>query len=113
MKGPLITSSAELTPFPGLSYAPEETNYIVPDVYVRKFDGEYEIRLNDDDLPQLKLSSLYQDLLKNDTSLEKESRQYISEKLKNADWFIKSLYPAAADHRQGDGVHPAFPDGFL
>jgi RNA polymerase sigma-54 factor len=83
---------AELTPFPGLSYAPEETNYVVPDVYVRKFDGEYEIRLNDDDLPQLKLSSLYQDLLKNDTTLEKESRQYISEKLKNADWFIKSLF---------------------
>ena len=83
---------AELTPYPGLSYAKEETNYIVPDVYVRKFDGEYVIRLNDDDLPQLKLSSLYQDLLKNDKTLEKESRQYINEKLKNADWFIKSLY---------------------
>lgn len=82
----------ELTPFPGLSYATEETNYVVPDVYVRKFDGEYVIRLNDDDLPQLKLSSLYQDLLQNDKTLEKESRQYISEKLKNADWFIKSLY---------------------
>ncbi len=83
---------AELTPYPGLSYATEETNYIVPDVYVRKFDGEYVIRLNDDDLPHLKLSSLYQDLLKNDKTLEKESRQYINEKLKNADWFIKSLY---------------------
>ncbi len=83
---------AELSPYPGLSYATEETNYIVPDVYVRKFDGEYVIRLNDDDLPHLKLSSLYQDLLKNDTTLEKESRQYINEKLKNADWFIKSLY---------------------
>jgi len=83
---------AELTPYPGLSYATEETNYVVPDVYVRKIDGEYVIRLNDDDLPQLKLSSLYQDLLKNDPNLEKESRQYINEKLKNADWFIKSLY---------------------
>ncbi len=83
---------SELTPFPGLSYATEETNYVVPDVYVRKIDGEYVIRLNDDDLPQLKLSSLYQDLLQNDKTLEKESRQYISEKLKNADWFIKSLY---------------------
>ncbi len=82
----------ELTPYPGLSYATEETNYVVPDVYVRKIDGEYVIRLNDDDLPQLKLSSLYQDLLQNDKTLEKESRQYISEKLKNADWFIKSLY---------------------
>lgn len=83
---------AELTPFPGLSYATEETNYVVPDVYVRKIDGEYVIRLNDDDLPQLKLSSMYQELLKNDKTLEKESRQYLNEKMKNADWFIKSLY---------------------
>lgn len=83
---------AELTPFPGLSYATEETNYVVPDVYVRKIEGEYFIRLNDDDLPQLKLSSMYQDLLKNDKTLEKESRKYLNEKMKNADWFIKSLY---------------------
>lgn len=83
---------AELTPFPGLPYATDQTNYIVPDVYVRKIDGEYVIRLNDDDLPRLKLSSVYQELLKNDTTLAKESRLYINDKLKNADWFIKSLY---------------------
>jgi len=83
---------AELTPFPGLPYATEETNYIVPDVYVRKIEGEYIIRLNDDDLPRLKLSSLYQDLLQSNKDMEKESRHYINDKLKNADWFIKSLY---------------------
>jgi RNA polymerase sigma-54 factor len=84
--------TSELTPFPGLPYATDQTNYIVPDVYVRKIDGEYVIRLNEDDLPRLKLSSLYQDLLQNDKDLEKQSRQYINDKLKNADWFIKSLY---------------------
>jgi RNA polymerase sigma-54 factor len=84
--------TSELTPFPGLPYATEDTNYIVPDVYVRKIDGEYVIRLNDDDLPRLKLSSVYQDLLQYDKDLAKESKQYLSEKLKNADWFIKSLY---------------------
>ena len=83
---------AELTPFPGLPYATEETNYIVPDVYVRKIEGDYIIRLNDDDLPRLKLSSLYQDLLQSNKDMEKESRHYINDKLKNADWFIKSLY---------------------
>ncbi len=83
---------AELTPYPGLPYATDQTNYIVPDVYVKKIDGEYVIQLNDDDLPRLKLSSAYQDLLKNDKTLEKESRQYLSNKMKNADWFIKSLY---------------------
>jgi RNA polymerase sigma-54 factor len=48
---------AELTPYPGLPYATEDTNYIVPDVYVKKIDGEFVIQLNDDDLPHLKLSS--------------------------------------------------------
>jgi RNA polymerase sigma-54 factor len=31
-------------------------------------------------------------MLKKEKSLAKESRQYIQDKLKNADWFIKSLY---------------------
>lgn len=84
--------TSELTPFPGLPYATEDTNYVVPDVYVRKIDGEYVIRLNDDDMPRLKLSSVYQDLLQYDKELAKESKQYLNEKLKNADWFIKSLY---------------------
>lgn len=84
--------TSELTPFPGLPYAKDDTNYVVPDVYVRKIDGDYVIRLNDDDMPRLKLSSVYQDLLQYDKTLAKESKQYLSEKLKNADWFIKSLY---------------------
>ncbi len=83
---------AELTPFPGLPYATDTTNYVVPDVYVRKVDDEYVIQLNDEDIPRLKLSSLYQDMLKKENNLAKESRQYIQDKLKNADWFIKSLY---------------------
>lgn len=82
----------ELTPFPGLPYATDNTNYIVPDVYVEKIDGEYIIRLNDDDLPRLKLSTHYQELLRDNKEMEKTSRHYISDKLRNADWFIKSLY---------------------
>ncbi|PID74543.1 MAG: RNA polymerase sigma-54 factor [Deltaproteobacteria bacterium] len=83
---------AELTPFPGLPYNNDDTSYIAPDVYVRLIDGEYVIQLNDEDLPRLKLSSEYQALLNDDRPLSKESRQYLSSKLKNADWFIKSLY---------------------
>jgi len=86
-----ITSN--LTPYPGLPYSDEATNYIVPDVYVRKIDGEYVIRLNDDDLPRLKLSSYYQDLVENSSpSTPKASKNYIAEKLKSAEWFIKSIH---------------------
>jgi len=84
--------TSELSPFPGLPYSNENTNYIVPDVYVQKIDGEYIIRLNDDDLPRLKLSTHYQELLRDGREMEKKSKNYISEKLRNADWFIKSLH---------------------
>ncbi len=84
--------TSELTPYPGLPYSNDSTNYIIPDVYVRKIDGEYIIRLNDDDLPRLKVSSYYHDLLHSDTVLQKDSKNYIADKLKSAEWFIKSIH---------------------
>lgn len=84
--------TSELTPFPGLPYATEATNYIVPDVYVIKVDDEYIIRLNDDDLPNLKLSDDYVEMLQKKGELQKESRSYVVDKVKSAEWFIKSLY---------------------
>ncbi|MCB2216871.1 RNA polymerase factor sigma-54 [Desulfofustis glycolicus] len=85
--------TANLTPFPGLPYAEEATNYIVPDVYVEKIDGEYVIKLNDDDLPKLKVSSYYQDLLQATTpTTTKESKTYIADKVKSAEWFIRSIH---------------------
>ncbi len=85
-----ITSS--LTPYPGLPYSKDPINYIVPDVYVRKVDGEYIISLNDEDLPKLKVSSYYQDLVEEQLNQQAESQKYLKEKLKNAEWFIKSIY---------------------
>lgn len=84
--------TSELSPYPGLPYAEESTNYIVPDVYVKKIDGQYVVQLNDDDLPHLKLSSHYQKLLESNTAMQRDSRAYIKEKLKDAEWFLKSLH---------------------
>lgn len=85
--------TTNLTPFPGLPFAQEATSYIVPDVYVQKIDGEYVIKLNDDDLPNLKVSTYYQELMKScPPSTPKESRNYIAEKVKSAEWFIKSIH---------------------
>lgn len=82
--------TSELSPYPGLPYAEESTNYIVPDIYVKKIDGQYVVQLNDDDLPRIKLSTHYQELLQSG-AMQKDSRAYIKEKLKDADWFLKSL----------------------
>ncbi len=85
--------TSELTPYPGLPYSNETTNYVVPDVYVRKIDGEFVIHLNEEDIPNLKLSSQLQELLQSEEGeIEKKSKAYIREKLKDAGWFIKSLH---------------------
>jgi RNA polymerase sigma-54 factor len=84
--------TSELTPYPGLPYNNEATNYIIPDVYVRNIDGKFVIHLNEDDIPNLKLSSDLQELLHSGENVEKDSKKYIREKLKDAGWFIKSLH---------------------
>ena len=81
----------ELTPYPGNEFSNEQTNYVVPDVYVYKIDDEFVIQLNDEGLPQLQLSSEYQQLLKQKNALSAESRGYLRENKRNAEWFIKSI----------------------
>ncbi len=81
----------ELTPYPGNEFSNEQTNYVVPDVYVYKIDGEFVIQLNNDGLPRLHLSDQYQELIKQKKKMAKESRDYLQEKKRSALWFIKSL----------------------
>lgn len=81
----------ELTPYPGNEFSNEQTNYVVPDVFVYKIDGEFVIQLNDEGLPQLQLSSEYQQLLKQKNALSSESKSYLRENKRNAEWFIKSI----------------------
>ncbi len=80
-----------LDPHPGLAYSNEQTRYIAPDVYVRKINGEYVVQINDEELPNLQLSSEVRHIL-DDKEIDKKSRQYLTDKLKNADRFIKSLH---------------------
>ncbi len=82
---------SSLTPYPGNEFSNEQTNYVVPDVYVYKIDDEFVIQLNNDGLPNLQLSEDYQKLIKEKKELNPESRGYLQEKKRNAQWFIKSL----------------------
>ncbi len=41
-----VTLIQSLTPYPGNEFSNEQTNYVVPDVYVFKIDGEFVIQLN-------------------------------------------------------------------
>ncbi|HDL98368.1 MAG TPA: RNA polymerase sigma-54 factor, partial [Desulfobacteraceae bacterium] len=81
---------AGLTPYPANEFTNEQTYYIVPDVYVFKVENEFVIQLNDEGLPNLQLSEEYLALLKT-KKLNSESRGYIREKRRSAQWFINSI----------------------
>jgi RNA polymerase sigma-54 factor len=85
----IITS---LEPKPGRQYSDEETIYISPDIYVFKVGDDYEIVLNEDGLPKLKINGYYRDILTSKEALEDGTKQYIRDKLKSAAWLIKSIH---------------------
>lgn len=85
----IITS---FEPKPGRKYNDEETIYISPDIYVFKVGDDYEIVLNEDGLPKLKINAYYRDILTSKDSFEDGTKQYIQDKLKSAAWLIKSIH---------------------
>ena len=83
-----------LEPKPGRNFSSEAPIYIVPDVYVIKTGKSYEIILNDESIPRLRINAFYRGLLMQKNSMPKEERRYLEEKLRSAVWLLKSL-----DHR--------------
>lgn len=80
-----------LDPRPAASFSNVETNYIVPDVFITKTDEGYQITLNEDGMPRLRLNSSYRKIFLMKESLTKEDREFLKEKLRLATELIKSL----------------------
>jgi len=84
-----ISRIAHLKPRPGQDFAPRPAQYVVPDVVIEEQDGEYLLRMNDS-LPQLRVSSLYRELLKKQKR-GTPARDYLREKMQSAKWLIDSI----------------------
>lgn len=80
-----------LEPKPGRNFTSTRTNYVVPDVFVTKTPDGYQITLNDDGMPRLRISSLYRKLIRQKDALLKEEKQFLIEKLRSAIGLLKSL----------------------
>jgi len=78
-----------LNPRPGNLIADRKTEYIVPDVSVRKEKGVWKVELNSEAIPRVRVNSGYAGLVKRaDNSSD---NVYLRNHLQEARWFIKSL----------------------
>ncbi len=76
-------------PKPGLLFSSEGVDYVIPDLVVVKTDKGYDVALNDEGVPNLKISSHYHNLLK--TTKEGQTKEYLEDKYRSALWLIKSI----------------------
>ena len=81
-----------LDPKPGSRFNPQPSQYVIPDVYIVKVEDQYVAVLNEDGLPQLRISPTYRRLLDKDASENSaETRAYVKDKFRSALWLIKSV----------------------
>jgi len=88
----IMEAVAKLNPKPGEGYVSEAENYILPDVSVTKADGKFSVVLNDWNLPRLRINESYKHMLKDKEHINKETRDYIRQRLESARWLINSIY---------------------
>ncbi|MWN04955.1 RNA polymerase factor sigma-54 [Gilliamella sp. Pas-s95] len=77
-----------LQPYPGDSVNTIPPDYVIPDVLVKKLNGNWIVDLNNDNMPRLRINQQYAAMEK--IANESDS-QYIRSHLQNANWFIKSI----------------------
>jgi len=80
-----------LDPKPGARYTPPDSQYVIPDVYILKTDEGYRAALNEDGLPQLRISPVYRRLLDKTGEASDETRAYVKDKFRSALWLLKSV----------------------
>ena len=84
------TDRTAMEPHPGRAFQPAEAAvYVRPDVFVAELEGELRAVLNDYYLPRVSVNDYYLRLLK--SSDEKETRDYLRQKLRQARWLLDSL----------------------
>lgn len=77
----------KLNPKPGAQFDTDDTQYVIPDVYVRKYRGAWLVSLNPDAMPKLRINRVYADIL----SRHRDNAGQLANQLQEAKWLIKNI----------------------
>lgn len=85
----LLQIIQKLNPKPGNLIHQDITQYLIPDITVKKVNHEWNVRLNQNVLPKLSINSQYAALIQRaDNSSD---NQFLKNNLQEARWFLKSI----------------------
>lgn len=80
-----------LEPKPGRAFSTGNNNYIIPDIFIEEKEDGFQVYLNDDRIPHLRISDNYRKVIR-DESAPEEDKAYIRNKIKSGMWFIKNIH---------------------
>jgi RNA polymerase sigma-54 factor len=83
---------ARLNPRPGQVFAAAPQNYVLPDVIVEKVDGDYQIAFNNEQIPHLRISNLYKDIIASGDAQSSDVKDYIRDKIRSGKFLIRSIH---------------------
>lgn len=85
----VMTLIHKLQPRPGDAFLPKTSDYVIPDVSVRKHQGEWVVELNPSATPRLRVNEEYAALARQ--AKRPEDGEYIRHHTQEARWFIRSI----------------------
>jgi len=105
-----------LDPKPGASFSQQKPDYVEPDIYVVRVDDEWQVFLNDDGVPKLKINNYYRKVLKaskNSNFNNEKEKEFIESKVQSAIWLVKSIEQRRQTMLKVGRSLVKFQDGFL
>lgn len=78
-----------LKPYPGVEFDQQESEYQVPDVVVAKKDQHWNVQLNPDVMPKLRINSFYSNMIRR--ADQSDDNVYLRNQMLEAKNFIKSI----------------------
>lgn len=80
----------QCSPYPGDNFSSDDSQYVTPDVIVRKHNGRWLVEANPETLPKLRINSYYSSLIKRGD--QSHDNQMMRDHLQEARWLLKSLH---------------------
>jgi len=81
-----------LNPKPGEGVFDEKTNYIIPDLIVTQVGDEFEVFLNEGNVPNFYVNNEYRDMVLAKKKVDRKTREFVQKKLESARWFINAIH---------------------
>ncbi len=85
-----IEEIGTLDPAPGRRFADDSNRVVIPDVTVEKDGEKWNIILNSDYIPRLRISNTYKEMIARGT-LSKAERDYLRERMRSGKFLINSI----------------------